>query len=179
MKTSRLLALAVAAPFVLSGCESIQSVVTKKQPPPCPPVYILSDASHVTRFRPGPGRDLTDVELEAEIIGFKGACGYDERGAEVELQVAFEVKRGPAATGRKAELTYFIAIPKYFPAPEAKAEFTLPVEFPEGMNQARATDESVVLRIPVKDRDIITNYEIYLGLQASAEELEMNRRSKR
>jgi len=165
------LAMAVA----LSGC----SALTKSEPPPCPPVYILSDASHVTKFRPGSGRDLTDVEVEAEIVGFKGECGYDAKGANVDLSVSLEVRRGPAAVSREATLSYFVAIPKFYPAEEAKAVIAVPVVFCEGVESIRIADEGVRMQIPVKNRELIDQYEIYLGFQTTAEELELNRRTKR
>ncbi len=176
----RLIALALMAPIALAGCEGFNLLDPKKKaPPPCPPIYILSDAAKVTKFRPGQGHDLTDVELEAEIVGFKGECSYGEKGALVEMRVSFDVTRGPASTSREAELSYFIAIPKFYPNPDAKAVFTVPVTFPAGMNQARTTDDDVVMRLPVKNKEIINDYEIYLGFQMSPEELEINRRTKR
>lgn len=177
-RLARLMAFALAAPLALSGCSN-GLLQPKKAPPPCPPIYILADAAKVTKFRPGTGIDLTDVELEAEIVAFKGNCSYDDKGAIVEIQVGFDVKRGPANASREAELTYFVAIPKFYPAPEAKAVFTVPVAFPPGMDQARTTDNDVVMRIPVKDKDVINDYEIYLGFQMSPQELENNRRLKR
>lgn len=176
----RLFALALAAPLVLSSCSaSFSEAFSKTKPPPCPPIYILADAATITKFRPGSGRDLTDVELEAEITGYKGSCSYNEAGAEVEIQVGISVKRGPANTTRTGELSYFVAIPKFYPAPDAKAVFTVPVNFPVGMDLARVNDEDVVMRIPVKDKEIINNYEIYLGFQTTPDELDMNRRAKR
>lgn len=177
-RSVRLLALALAAPIALSGCDTLTQLASKTKPPPCPPIYILSDTAKITKFRPGSGRDLTDVELEAEVVAYKGNCSYDDKGATVEVQVSFDVTRGPASTSRNTELTYFVAIPKFYPAPEAKAEFTFPISFPEGVDQARVNDEDVILHIPVKDREVINNYEIYLGFQATPEELERNRRAK-
>jgi hypothetical protein len=179
-RLARLMILALVAPLALSGCSSFNLLDPKKKaPPPCPPIYILSDVAKLTKFRPGQGRDLTDVELEAEIIAFKGNCSYNEKGAEIEIQVGFDVKRGPASTAREAELSYFVAIPKFYPAPEAKAVFTVPVVFPVGNDQARTTDSDVFMSIPVKNKDIINDYEIYLGFQVSPEELETIRRMKR
>jgi hypothetical protein len=175
LRFARLAAAALAAPIVLSGC----SVFQKKTLPPCPPIYILADASTLTKYRPGPGRDLTDVEAEAEIVGFKGNCSYDANGAEVTIQVSVDAKRGPANASRKATLPYFVAIPYFYPKPEAKAVFPLTVEFPEGVSDVRVTDEEVTLRIPVKDQEIIDKYEIFLGFQETEEELEHNRRLRR
>lgn len=160
--------------MLLTSC----SVLDKREPPPCPPIYILSDAAQLTKYREGKGRDLTDVEFEAEITGYSGACKYDDKGAEVELQAKFAVKRGPADADRKADFSYFVAVPLYYPAPEAKGEFPVSIAFPEGSNYVRYTDETVVMRIPVKDKDVIQKYEIYLGFQASSEELDRNRQGK-
>lgn len=176
MMRSLLRPVAVALlPLALASC----SVFGKKEPPPCPPVYILADAAKLTKFRPGPGRDLTDVEFEGEIVGFTGGCKYDEKGAVIDLQVSFDLKRGPANSDRKADFSYFVAIPYFYPSPEAKAEFATSVAFPEGANYVKYTDEEVVMRIPVKDKEIINKYEIYLGFQETQEELNRNRAGKK
>jgi len=159
---------------VLAGCAGLNA----KEPPPCPPVYILGDTQHVTKYRLGAGRDLTDVELEAEVVGFKGECHYDGKGAIVDLGVSFDVKRGPAASGREAELTYFVAIPKFYPADSAKAVVTAPIRFPDGVESARINDEGVTLRIPVKNREVIDQYEIYIGFQLTPEQLDQNRKQR-
>ncbi|MGE5505955.1 MAG: hypothetical protein ACM31L_16155 [Actinomycetota bacterium] len=174
LRLARTLAVLLAAPVALSAC----AMFDKKEPPPCPPVYILSDAATVTKFRDGPGRDLTDVDVEAEVVGYKGDCSYDEKGAKVNLQVTIEAKRGPANSKGKSKLSYFVAIPHFYPSPQAKAVFPVEVEFPDGTNQVRYTDEAVSMRIPVKTKDLIDKFEIYLGFQTSQEELDMNRKVK-
>ncbi len=166
---------AALLPLALASC----SVFQKTEIPPCPPVYILGDASTLTKFRPGPGRDLTDVEFEAEITGYQGGCKYDSKGAEVDLQVTFTVKRGPGNPGDTADFSYFAAIPYFYPSAEAKAEFPVSVTFPSGTNYVKYTDGEVVLRIPVKDKDVIDNYDVYLGFQATPEELERNRQGRK
>lgn len=167
---------AALLPLALASCSVIGG---KKEQPPCPPVYILGDAGKLTKFRPGPGRDLTDVLYEAEIVGFTGGCQYDDKGAVVDLQVSFAVKRGPADVTRKADFSYFVAIPHFYPSPDAKAEFATSVAFPEGNNYVRYTDEEVVMRVPVRDKDVISKYEIYLGFQETPEELDRNRAGKK
>jgi hypothetical protein len=180
MNTPRIAALllfVLAAPLALSGCDSLARL-QRKDPPPCPPVYILGDANKITKYRAGSGRDLTDVEMEGEIVGFKGGCTYDSDGGEVSLQLAFELRRGPAAKGRTLDVSYFVAVPKFYPAPTAKGEFTFPVTFPENADRIRVTDDEVVMHLPVKTKELIDNYEIYLGFQLTPEELEANRRGR-
>lgn len=159
---------------LLASC----SLLEKKVPPPCPPIYLLGDTATLTKYKPGKGRDLTDIEFSAEIQGYSGDCSYDEKGAMVEFQVTFNLTRGPADDDRKANFEYFLAVPLYYPAPSAKAVFPVEVTFPEGANYVRHTDESVVMRVPVKDKDVIQKYEIYLGFQTSADELEDNRKAR-
>ena len=138
-RIARLLFLVLAAPLVLSGCDAL-SRVKGKVAPPCPPVYIMSDTATITKYKEGRGRDLTDVEVEAEVVGFKGECVYNDKGGEISLQLSFDARRGPAAVGRKVDLTYFVAIPKFYPAPESKAIFTYPVSFQESADEIRVSD---------------------------------------
>jgi hypothetical protein len=169
-------AAALALPLLLAACSG------KTEPPPCPPVYILSDAKDVTKYRPGPGQDLTDVLVHAEIVGFHGNCAYEavDKGFNVklDLQVAIEAKRGPANTARKADLVYFVAIPHFYPSEQAKAVFPISIQFPEGTDTVRTVDEPVDLTIPIGAKDVVDKYEVYLGFQTTPDELEHNRKEK-
>lgn len=177
-RIARLLFLVLAVPLALTGCDSL-SRLQKKVPPPCPPVYIMADAAKLTKYRPGTGRDLTDVEMEGEIVGFKGDCVYDATGGDVSLQLAFELRRGPAAKSKTLDVTYFVAMPKFYPAPGAKGVFTFPVTFPDTADIVRVTDDEVTVRVPVRTKELIDNYEVYIGFQLTAEEMEANRRARR
>ena len=61
----------------------------------------------MTKFKPGPGRDITDILFEAEIVNFAGDCDYDEGQAEIELSVQIRVERGPANKGRDDRVRIF------------------------------------------------------------------------
>ena len=180
VRSFRPYAAPLALALALAGC-------TTPVAPPCPPVYILSDAKDITKYRPGPGHDLTDVLVHAEIVGFHGDCTYKklekddkQTGWDVNLtlQVIIEARRGPANATRKADLTYFVAIPHFYPSDQAKAEFPVSIQFPEGTDTVRTTDDPVNLTIPVGTKDLIDKYEVYLGFQTTPEELERNRKEK-
>jgi hypothetical protein len=141
--------------------------------PPCPPVAIVGETAKLVKFRPGPGRDLTDVEYEAEISDFQGKCDYDKRGANIDITIAFTIARGPAMASQQAQFDYFVAIPKYLPSNAGKRVFPVAVKFDTSAQRGVQTDE-VHLQIPVQPNDSDT-YEIYLGLQLSPEQLEFNR----
>lgn len=172
-------ALAMAAFFpLLAACSSSSD---KQGAPPCPRVSVLSDASRMTRFKPGPGRDITDVELQAEIASYTGSCTYDmdKLTMNLSIQVGIDAERGPAAGERKTGLAYFVAIPVFFPKPEAKQIMPVEIAFPADMNRIRFVDEEVTISFPMRDFKDLKSYEIFLGLQLDQSQLEYNRATKR
>jgi len=56
--------LALLAVLVLAACQR----GPERPPPECPEIAIVQDLAELTLFAPGPGRDLTDVTLEARVV---------------------------------------------------------------------------------------------------------------
>jgi hypothetical protein len=169
--------LLLAAALTLGGC----SLFRGSNPPPCPKVSVLADAATFTRFRPGEGRDLTDVVLEGEVTGYSGACTYDKEKKQLTLtlQVKIDLIRGPAATSLTLPLEYFIAIPSFFPKPEAKRVLPLNVIFPSVGDRVHIVDNEVDIVLPAKDlaKDVEKDV-VYIGFQLSQSELEYNRQRR-
>ena len=149
--------------------------------PPCPRISILSDGASLTKFRPGPGRDVTDVEMTAEVQGYSGYCTYNakEKKMTVVLQVGVDVQRGPAAVGRTVEIPYFVALPRFYPDPEAKRAMRIRVDFPDGLNSVRAIDDEMNISFSLSDFKELGAYEIFVGLQLDEAQLEYSRASRR
>jgi len=164
----------VAASILLVGCAPDKS----KEPPPCPRISILSDTVKMVRFRSGPGRDITDVELEAEISSYKGSCAYDldKRTMDIELKVGIDARLGPAAKARAADLAYFVAIPFYYPKPEAKRLMPVALSFAQNNDHVRYIDDVLSISFAVPDLKNLDKYDVILGLQLDADQLEYNRR---
>ncbi|MBT5049172.1 MAG: hypothetical protein HOM58_11785 [Rhodospirillaceae bacterium] len=152
----------------------------RKPPPPCPPIFVLKDAGSVTRYKPGPGSDITDVLFHGKIIDFQGLCEYNSERTRVEisLSIAFEMSRGPANTDRKADFAYFVAIPKFHPAPQGKKIFPLATSFVENTTRVRLTDE-ITLEIPIDKKVKRQAYATYIGFDLTQDELKENRRRTR
>ena len=163
---------ALLAMLLMAGC----GVFNREVPPPCPQVSVLSDAGKLVRYRDGPGRDITDVLFEAEISNFTGSCVYRDNNTRVtiELSVVFDLLRGPANRDRKAEFEYFIAIPRFHPAPEGKRRLRIGVKFPGNRTRSRVRDV-LELEIPIAKGSKGTDYPVYIGFQLSAGELKANR----
>ncbi len=148
--------------------------------PPCPNVAVIGDMSVVTKFRPGLGRDLTDVILEARITDYDGSCDTDmNEGAggevQVEMRLMIEIERGPANAERRGVFQYFIAIGDRERNILAKEVFTTEVAF-EGNRNRMTTVEELTQIIPLRQGEFGDDYSIYVGFQLSEDELLYNRR---
>ncbi len=164
-------AAAVALPLALGGC----GLLSGNPPPvPCPKVFLTENTSHLTRFRPGPGRDITDIDYQAEITGYTGSCAYEKDKLSVALNLAFDVTRGPANRTRRVAFDYFVAIPKVYPAKAGKRVFDVAFAFQPNQSRASFGDE-IEIDVPLHKMEEGPSYEIYVGFQLTPEQLDYNR----
>lgn len=147
----------------------------KPRAQPCPNFLLLGNAGNITKFRPGPGRDITDVDFRAKIVNFVGSCAHTDSGVEAEFFVEMTIDRGPANASREAGFEYFVAIPKFHPKPAGKQTFPVKVAFGENQTQLIYRDE-ISIEIPLGEKETAGDYDVYLGFQLTAAQLEFNRR---
>ncbi len=160
--------------LVLAGC----TVFDTGPQLPCPRAVVLSEAAEMVEFRPGPGRDLTDVLYTGEVVGMSSTCEYDNDGyvdSDVLLTVA--LTRGPAAEGNIGRFTYFIAITNPADKIIAKQVFPVEVEYP-GFGPRVAVQEEVSQRIHYAPNADARYYRIIIGFQLTQDQLEFLRRSR-
>lgn len=160
--------------LALSGCK----VFVKDEPPPCPRVSVLEDASKLVRFKGG-SHEAKDIELAAEIVKYRGSCKYDrdEKVMDVTLRVGIDAFPGPATVDGPQQAQYFVAIPAFSGTPEGKKIF--PVSIPVSAKESkgtRFTDGDVSISFPVKDIKKLEAYEIFVGFQLTPAELDYNRK---
>tara|TARA_B100000315_G_scaffold233025_1_gene245839 strand:+ start:8056 stop:8640 length:585 start_codon:yes stop_codon:yes gene_type:complete len=173
--------------LILAGCETAESLnpFAKKKPlPACPKVQLLKDTDIITAYRAGPGRDITDIRFEAELRGFTGECEYiGEKGVyskvNVTIKVGFDITRGPAEKSRATNVSYFVAMPEFYPRPQGRKVFTTRVNFPENRNSMRVIDEAVEVSIPITKSRPGPGSKIYIGFQLTPEQIKFNREKRR
>lgn len=180
-RTARL--LDARMPFVLAVALVILSSCGnpfKKDIPQyaCPKVLIVGEADALVRFKPGAGRDITDIKFEARIVNFVGGCVYKKDGVAVDLNIMIAVERGAAAVGSALEFDYFVAIPEFRPKPEGKRIFNVKAEF-AGSRPRLSYQDKVNLFIPLSDGATGPQKEIVLGFQLTPSELAYNRSVRR
>ena len=164
------LGLAVLAAGALSGC----GLFDKKTAVACPQYVLASDAATVTRFREGPGRDLTDVISQAEIGGVLLNCKPQKEAVDIDLQIAVNAIRGPADRSRVAEFSYFVALVGPDQNILVQEPFTVRFDFRDNRTQL-VTREEIAPHLPLSDPRQASSYRIWIGFQMTPEELAWNR----
>ncbi len=178
-----------AAAFVLAlagslaACETMG--ITKSVDPVCPDLRIDRDTAQMTVFD-GSGQDLTDALFEARILDVVGDCAYEENDdapggvVTVEFNVLFGISRGPALEGRDGHFTYFVALPGFYPAAQAKQALAVDFRFPENNAPAiQVRDEVVRIDIPVDSPKAGERTPVYIGFQLTRDQLDYNRAGPR
>ena len=141
---------------------------------------MLGDATEVTEFRPGPGRDLTDVRFEGEIAGLESDCDYDEDGfVDVEVAVNLALSRGPAAEGNVGHYEYFVAIADPSDTIITKQSFPLDVEFPGAALRVEVQEEVRIERIVFAPAADASRFRVFVGFQLTRDQLDYLRRRRR
>lgn len=180
----RIVPLVLAIAAALGGCSMFAS---SAPPPACPKAYALKDANHITVYRPGPGRDITDIAYEAWVLGVEGDCSYailkkSKKAAEqtyssvtMSLRPRFRVTPGPAMTSYRAQLDYFTAIPAFYPKPEGRAEFSREVELPANRTQLDVTEANIDILIPLNAQRRGETQEVFVGFNLTEDQLRENR----
>jgi hypothetical protein len=158
--------------LALSGCK----IWVKDEPPPCPRVSVLEDASKLIRFT-GAGKTANDIEMTAEITKYRGSCFYDkdDKTMQVSLKVGIDAQPGPAFADGPHQLEYFVAIPA-FTGMDGKKIFPVKLDLAKESKGTHLDDGEVSLTFPVKDIKKLEAYEIFVGFQLSQAELDFNRK---
>lgn len=140
----------------------------------CPRTGVIGSANRVVKFT-GPGRDLTDILFEVEILEATGTCSYRRAQVTGDTTVRFLASAGPALRNSRAAVQYFVAIVDAAGAVAAKQEFSLNLPFEAGQPAVQFADE-LRQTIPIIPDGNLGGYQILVGFQLSADELAYNRR---
>jgi hypothetical protein len=161
---------ALAGALLLSGCGMFGS---REPPRPCPAAGILPDASSLTLFRDGAGRDLSDVVVTGQLVNVDMQCRYDRTGMTADLRVLVSATRGQADTTRVHDIEYFVAIADPQRNILSKERFVIRFEFRDQPRINRI--DELEPRIPLSDLNQGPGYAILVGFQLTPEQLEYNR----
>jgi hypothetical protein len=147
---------------------------------PCPFVKVLYDAARYQEFEAGREASAA-VGYTGEIQGISAACEYkSDEPITVEMELLFELGKGPAAKGQTKTYRYWIAVTHRNEDVLAKQFFELPVKFPDGQDRLSMTDKIDKVTIPrAKATTSGSNFEILVGFDVTPEMAAFNRDGKR
>ncbi len=161
---------ALAMLVALAGCAG-----EEKFPPACPDLNLVPEAADLTLYRPGSGRDVTDMGLQARITAVPAVCSRkDAKTVAARMSVSFAVSRGPAAVGRDAVVPYFVGVT----GGErilTEEDFLLKVRFPPNIDTLSVNGEEFTVLIPVSPEKSAAAYQIFAGFRLTPEQLAANR----
>lgn len=146
---------------------------------PCPFVKTLYDAGRYVEFK-GDKEASADVGFSGEIQGISAGCAYkDDEPIKLEMDILFELGKGPQAEGGSKTYHYWIAVTDRNRDVIARQNFDLPVNF-GGKDRVYVTDSVANIVIP---RGAATtsgaNFEVLVGFDVTPKMAEFNRQGKR
>jgi hypothetical protein len=145
---------------------------------PCPFVKILYDAARFVELEGGRAA-AANVGYTGEIEGVSAGCAYhSDEPITVQMDILFNLGRGPQATGDQRTYRYWIAVTERNEAVLAKEYFDLPVNF-DGAATASVTEEQSIVIPRATAETSGGNFEVLVGFDVTPEMAEFNRTGSR
>ncbi len=145
---------------------------------PCPFVKILYDAARYVELT-GDRPAAANVGYTGEIEGVTAGCSYQgDEPITVQMNILFNLGRGPQAQGDQRTYRYWIAVTERNEAVLAKEYFDLPVNF-DGDTTASSTQEQSVLIPRASATTSGGNFEVLIGFDVTPEMADFNRTGSR
>ena len=141
----------------------------------CPQAMRVQDATILTRFKPGTGRDRTDVLFQAEVGKVSIACKPRSNRVDVDLTMEILVAEGPALKERVANVGYFVRLLDAYGNIVQGANFNADYRF-SGNRTREASSEQIAVNIPLAEGQAGGAFVLAVGLLPTPEELDYNRR---
>ncbi len=143
----------------------------------CPSVQVLGDARVLTKFKPGLGRDITDIEYEGRIAKVDYKCKENpSRGyVETDLTIRTEFILGMAAPVRNPDFTVFVAVSEGERRVLKKTDHLVKVKFPGTGRVAREATIVRRIRVPLGGDVPVEYYNVIVGFQLSPAQVAYNR----
>lgn len=167
-----MLPMALIGVLLISACEISPKVIAI-----CPKVTPLEEAAFLTRFLPGPGRDITDITLEAEFSRVAGECNVYDDKIEVGVFLELTATKGPALKGKDANASLFIFAMTADKTVLERREIPIVFQF-AGNQSAIAYNERFLISIPKLEAQNGDDFLVYMAFKLTPEELRFNREEK-
>ena len=179
------LGLVMVSALALTGCRTTQEALAigdaaERNPGPCPRAFALYDAARIVEFT-GETETFANVGFTGEVAKVRSLCRYyGTRPIEGDIEVTFDLGRGPSANGNTATYEYFVAATRKNIAVMNKQVFPLTVTFPAGEDRVRVTETVANYVIPRANEGTSgENFELIVGFVVTQKQRAFNSEGKR
>ncbi|CAM3715345.1 hypothetical protein [Litorimonas haliclonae] len=178
--------LGVSTATGLSACKStadalnIGDAATKQNAGPCPRAFALYEASRIVEFRDNEQR-FENVGFTGEINNVRSLCRYyNDEPIDANLEITFDLGRGPAASQNAATYEYFVAVTRKNVDVINKKVFPMQVTFPAGEDRVRVVEDVEEIIIPRATATTSgVNFEIVVGFELTEAQRQFNAEGRR
>jgi hypothetical protein len=167
--------LAVLLLFALGGCGLGDTLSGASVPDVCPTPSILEDLQERVRFKPKAEQDLRNVEYHIRLNTYEGECDVGKKEITVTLALEMTALRGPALEKDQAPFAFWIWILDKDKKLLTRTRFPIIAKF-EGRDTRIDFSEIFDVIIPQRKDHASPDWNIFIGLELSKEELAYNRR---
>lgn len=159
----------------LLGCSNVEILnFDQESSLVCPTARLIPEASNITRFKAGPGRDITDILYDGEFVTLAGDCTLQDNTIFAEIFTGISLSRGPALRGEQIESAIIVAVTDDTRKVLDRQRFPITLRF-ENNVPARQHTESLYIKIPIAPGKLPEDYIIFLGFALTPSEVEANR----
>ena len=152
----------------LAACAGGPSVIA------CPDVKVIAELGNLVRFKPGDGRDITDVVMEAQFEEVRGECSVDDDEVEMALLVVITARRGPASQVLSDDFSLVAAVTDQDRTILSRR--TVPGTFDFSGNRARVRYlERLKIDIPKQEQQGARDFIVFIGFDLTRDQLQFNR----
>ncbi len=144
----------------------------------CPEIRIPQNTDRLIQYREGPGRDITDILLEAEVKFLSGECKVQDDEVVLTFPVAVGAKRGPANTRGTGNVSLFLAVTDQERNVLSRRNMPIQLSFP-GNRVNIINAETVEFEIPKAEEQPVTDFLVFIGFELTREQLQFNREQPR
>jgi len=170
----------------LSACKSTAEVLkigdaaTKTNAGPCPRAFALYEAARIVEFKDNEQR-YDNVGFTGEIDHVRSLCRYyNDEPIDANLEITFDLGRGPAASQNTATYEYFVAVTRKNVDVINKEVFPMQVTFPAGKDRVRVVEDVKQILIPrATPTTSGVNFEIVVGFELTEDQRKFNAEGRR
>ena len=186
MRPTKSMFAALTALIGLTGCGA-DSIPFYSEPIvlSCPDYAILEDASTLTAFQEGAGRDITDITVRGQITQVQLEClsdiDNDTNSGQMDITIIpiIAAEMGAANTSEAATLPYFIAVVGPDKEILYREGLSMDVSFKNNRTRLVARAPATTIELPITPNIRNQYYLVYVGFELTEQQAAFNRKQIR